>query len=267
MATSLSSVCSRFGPVISRLACRLSSSAWRVSATPLVRSLATSVGDGAYAEATSFGRSGDTVETDEVALRQEGGARVYRRQRPEHQRVFTWGVGNRFRAQSRNRFMPVHKPHPKEVSVRDNYYESDNPNVQWENLNEAWEVFWYENNKLNARPFPVKKFGIEQAKREASDYYDALVEAGRVHERPKREAPQDGIFYDERFQTWMCFFWRDGRPQSRGFPASKYGFEGAKRLAVAMRNDPVNGVLPAHRGGGTPLALKKRASLGQSLSK
>ena len=36
---------------------------------------------------------------------------------------------NRFRMQGKNRFMPVHKPHPMNSVVRDDYYESDNPRI------------------------------------------------------------------------------------------------------------------------------------------
>ena len=28
----------------------------------------------------------------------------------------------------------------KEVMVRDDYFDSDNPNIVWEELNESWEV-------------------------------------------------------------------------------------------------------------------------------
>lgn len=185
------------------------------------------------------------------------GARVYRRDRAEHQRIFEWGVGNKFRMQDRNRFMPVHKPHPMERMVRDDYYDSDNPNIMWEELNEAWEVYWYANNKLNAKPFPVKKFGIERAKREAFAFFAELESTGRLQTRPRREAPGPGIFYDERLQDWVCFFWRGGRPHSRCYSAQKYGFDGARSLAVAKQRDPVDGLLhPKNRGGGTPAAVK-----------
>jgi len=160
--------------------------------------------------------------------------------------------------------MPVHKPHPKEIMVRDDYYESDNSNIVWEDLNEAWEVYWYEHNKLNAKPFPVKKWGLEGAKREAFAFYDELQESQRLHTAPRPEAPQPGVFYDNRIQSWVSLFWRNGRPLSRCFNANKYGFEGAKMLAVAKQNDPVSGVLPpAHPGGGTPLEVKKQARIGK----
>lgn len=159
--------------------------------------------------------------------------------------------------QSANRFTPVHKPHPKEVVVRDDYYESDNPNIVWENLNEAWEVYWYENKKLNAKPFPVKKYGVERSKREAAAFYEELSLAGRLGEKLKVEKPEAGVFYDARMSSWVSLFWRDGRPQTRCYSATKYGFDGSKALAVAKRQDPVNGVLPVRPGGGTASRLKR----------
>merc|ERR1719188_582767 len=118
------------------------------------------------------------------------GARVYRRTREEHQRTFRWGIGSSFRARPENRFKPVHLPHPMETVVRDDYYQSDNPNIQWDELNESWEVYWYENHKLTARPFPVKKWGIERAKVEANEFYEGLRETGRLKEKHVVESPQ-----------------------------------------------------------------------------
>ena len=34
----------------------------------------------------------------------------------------------------------------------------------------------------------------------------------------------------------VSLFWRDGRPQSRCFSATKYGFEGSKMLAMAKQH-------------------------------
>ncbi|CAD7922543.1 unnamed protein product [Amoebophrya sp. A120] len=102
---------------------------------------------------------------DFVTLREP--ENLYRRTRPEHSRVFEWGVGNKFRADSKNRFMPVHKPHPKEIVVRNDYYDSPSKNMFFEDHNEQWEVLFYQDYKWHAKPFPVKKFGLERAKREA----------------------------------------------------------------------------------------------------
>ncbi|CAD7956437.1 unnamed protein product [Amoebophrya sp. A25] len=94
---------------------------------------------------------------------------IYRRRRAEHARVFQWGVGNKFRADSKNRFMPVHKPHSKEIVVRDDYYESPHPR------NMFFEDLWYENYKWHSKPFPVKKYGLERCKREAETFLESKL--------------------------------------------------------------------------------------------
>lgn len=160
--------------------------------------------------------------------------------------------------QGKNRFMPVHKPHPMNSVVRDNYYDSDNPRIVWNELREGWEVFWYENQKLTAKPFPVKKYGLERAKVEAFQFYSELEAAKKTGPQKRIEPPQEGVFYDRRMQGWVSLFWRDGRPQSRCFSATKYGFEGSKMLAMAKQSDPVNGVLPVQGGAGTPIILKEK---------
>lgn len=187
------------------------------------------------------------------------GVRVYRREVPENQHKFRWGIGNRFRANSQNRFSPVHLERPKEVSIREDYFENDNPNIVWESLNETWEVYWYEHNKLNAKPFPVKKFGIELCKKEAFAFYEELKIAGRLGKKREHDRSQEGIFYDERFQDWVAFVQKDGRPVSRAFSASKFGYDGAKRLALAKQRDPANGVLPVRRASdGSKRAWEKK---------
>jgi len=109
---------------------------------------------------------------------------------------------------------------------------------------------------VNARPFPVKKFGVERAKQEALAWHDKLRAEGRAQAPRQHESPTPGVFYDPRMQDWVTLAWRGGRPISRCFSASKYGYEGAKLLAEAKRKDPINGVLPVRRGGGTPLDQK-----------
>eukprot|EP00929_Paragymnodinium_shiwhaense_P089170 TRINITY_DN49378_c0_g1_i1.p2 TRINITY_DN49378_c0_g1~~TRINITY_DN49378_c0_g1_i1.p2 ORF type:complete len:301 (-),score=86.80 TRINITY_DN49378_c0_g1_i1:136-1038(-) len=201
--------------------------------------------------------STDDFETGDAVVPRT--LRLYRRTREEHHRTFRWGVGSKWRSQGANRFMPVHKEHPKEIMVRDDYYESDNKNIVWEDLNEAWEVYWYEHDKLNAKPFPVKKWGLEASKREAFAFYEQLQEKNRLEAPPKIESPDEGVFYDSRMQSWVCLFWRDGRPQARCYGATKYGFEGAKMLAMAKKKDPVNGVLRlADPSGGIPATWQKK---------
>merc|ERR1719191_1761953 len=121
-------------------------------------------------------------------LRVSAEPRVWRPQGRQHQRVFRWGVGNKFRALPGNRFRPTHMPHPKEITVPDDYYDSPDPAIIWEDLNEFWEVYWYEHGKLNARPFPVKKHGLFAAKKAAIEYLAELRGAGRCHNRPDPQA-------------------------------------------------------------------------------
>lgn len=196
-------------------------------------------GSGDHAESHEAKDPGDALSVT--------GVRVYRNERPANHRTFRWGIGNKFRMINANRFMPVHKERPKEVTVREDYFESDNPNIVWEDLNECWEVYWYEHNKLNAKPFPVKKFGIEFCKVKAFEFYEELKSEGRLGKKREHDRSQEGIFYDERFQDWVAFVYRDGRPQSRAFSASKFGYEGARSLALAKQKDPVNGVLSIRR--------------------
>ena len=141
------------------------------------------------------------------------------------QHVFRWGVGNKFRSINANRFTPVHHARPKEVTVRADYFDSPHEAVRYDTLNEQWEVFWFEHSKLNAKPFPVKKFGIEQSKTEAESFLRELMESGRFAERPKFTSSVPGVFWDERTQAW---FVKDSR---KSFGAIKHGFAQAQRLA------------------------------------
>ncbi|CAJ1359297.1 unnamed protein product [Effrenium voratum] len=99
----------------------------------------------------SFSEASETAGDPGDAL--VPGVRVYRRRRAEHWRTFRWGIGSRFRTDSKNRFTPVHKPHPMNSVVRDDYYDSDHPDIVWNELREGWEVFWYEKTR-SAPPDP-----------------------------------------------------------------------------------------------------------------
>lgn len=50
-------------------------------------------------------------------------------------------------------------------------------------LNEQWEVLFYEDYKWHAKPFPVKKFGLERAKREAEAFCAEKEKEGRLGSR------------------------------------------------------------------------------------
>ncbi|CBZ52773.1 unnamed protein product [Neospora caninum Liverpool] len=166
--------------------------------------------------------------------------KVYRQPEGMIQYVFQWGIGNAFRAISANRFRPVHAARPKEVSIHPSYFESPHPCLIWEPLNEAWEVYFYENLKKSAKPFPVKKFGIARAKREALAFLKQMEEEGRM-EKPTFSSGVEGVTFDQVTGSWICrYVDEDGRCMSRGFGADFHGFEEAKKLAIerqeAMKN-------------------------------
>merc|ERR1711957_667306 len=133
-----------------------------------------------------------------------------------------------------------------------------------EELNENWEVYWYEHHKLNAKPFPVKKYGVERAKAEAEMFLEELRSTGRFGAVPERVpgAPngEAGVFFDHRMQAWVSLFWRGGRPHARSYSASKYGYDGSLSLAIAKRRDPVDGLLHLGKGGSPRLARDSPAT-------
>lgn len=46
---------------------------------------------------------------------------------------------------------------------------------RWDKVNEAWEVLWYEHNKLNGKPFLVRHHGINGAKKAAMAFVTTLT--------------------------------------------------------------------------------------------
>ncbi|KFG65444.1 AP2 domain transcription factor AP2VIIb-2 [Toxoplasma gondii RUB] len=175
----------------------------------------------------------DSEEASETAAEAEDGEpKVYRQREGMIQFVFQWGIGNSFRAVSANRFRPVHAARPKEVSIHPSYFESPHPFVIWEPLNEAWEVYFYENLKKSAKPFPVKKFGIARAKREALLFLEQMKLEGKL-EKPTFSSGVDGVTFDQVTGSWICrFVDEEGRCVSRGFGADFHGFEEARKLAI-----------------------------------
>ena len=136
------------------------------------------------------------------------------------QHVFKWGVGNKFRSLSKNRFRPVHHYRPKEVTISSDYFSSPFSNMKYDPLNEAWEVYWTENMKANAKPFPVKKFGVEQSKIEAKTFAEKITSSHNI-----QQSNRLGVFWDDRMQCWFSLNSR------KGFSAIKHGNETAKNLA------------------------------------
>ncbi|CAG9476723.1 transcription factor with AP2 domain(s), putative [Plasmodium vivax] len=148
------------------------------------------------------------------------------------QYVFKWGIGNKFRSDPENRFHPVHLSRAKEVTIRKDYFDAVNENIKYEPLNEQWEVFWFENDKLNAKPFPIKKYGIESAKREAIKFYESLKQNNRMKDRPHYESGVEGVHYDVVTNCWVAFYRQRNFPVCRSFSAEYHGFETAKKMAI-----------------------------------
>lgn len=163
---------------------------------------------------------------------------IFRGSPETHMRTFKWGIGNRFRSNAENALRPVHKARPHMVSVRSDYYdrplsEADGrDHIEWDNLNEAWEVFWFEHGKLNAKPFPVKKFGVEPAKLEAIAFFRELKRTKPRLTQREFESPSSSVRYDERLQSWTVRYWEGGRPQVRSYSASQHGLVQAKAKAA-----------------------------------
>ena len=143
------------------------------------------------------------------------------------QHTFRWGIGNKFRSLNANRFTPVHHARPKEVTIPENYFDSPNAEaIKYDSLNEQWEVYWFEHDKLHAKPFPVKKFGINESKTEAENFLRQLKESGRYgHKLGELRSTVSSVFWDERMQMWISL------ETGKGFSASKHGVEKAKLLA------------------------------------
>ena len=139
------------------------------------------------------------------------------------QHVFRWGVGNKFRSVNANRFSPVHFERPKEVTVRSDYFESPSKHMRFDKLNEQWEVLWYEHHKLNGKPFPVKKFGVEESKQQAVEFMESLKTEGRLGEQLASFESENGVIWDARMQAWFS--------HNKSYSANKHGALKAKKLA------------------------------------
>ena len=150
------------------------------------------------------------------------------------QHVFKWGVGTTHSLRNRLKQLPPTQPHPKEKNISDDYFDPPTSNIKWCNVNEQWEVFWFEYEKLNAKPFPVRKFGVERAKSEALAFLKEIKESGRMFVRPNySETNSPNVFWDERMQSWFATYTdEEGRPRSAGFCAGKWGFETSRLKAI-----------------------------------
>ncbi|XP_026190540.1 uncharacterized protein LOC113146677 [Cyclospora cayetanensis] len=190
-------------------------------------------------------------------------SRVYKQPEGHIDVVFKWGIGNAFRAQNANRFRPVHAARPRKVSLPASYFDSPCFAVSFEALNEAWEVTFFENNKRSSKPFPIKKWGVFAAKKEAVAFADAMkshrasvAAPGNAYSSlPKQLVCQTDfpyspvsidslpcsspsmrlvgrrVVWDGVTSTWVSLLQLDGRPSSRSFSAELHGFLKAKQLA------------------------------------
>lgn len=77
-----------------------------------------------------------------------------------------------------HRFKPTHAERNTAASIPEEYFscsrEFDHCKIAYDGLNEQWEVLWNEFGKVNGKPFPVKKFGIDAAKAESIAFAEEL---------------------------------------------------------------------------------------------
>ncbi|ORM40034.1 uncharacterized protein BXIN_1182 [Babesia sp. Xinjiang] len=149
--------------------------------------------------------------------------------------VFRWGVGNAFRAQSKNRYRPTHAERNTAVSLREGYFDCDRQfercKVTYDKLNEQWEVLWKEFGKINGKPFPVKKFGIEASKAESISFAEQLDK--RLQEQYKGEeepTKEPGLTFDHTLHCWVALGRVGRRPVARAYSADFHGYESARKL-------------------------------------
>jgi AP2 domain len=159
------------------------------------------------------------------------------------QHVFKWGVGTTHSLRNRLRQLPPTIPHPKEKNIEDEYFKPPAENILWCKINEQWEVYWFEFEKQNAKPFPVRKYGVERAKDEAIAFSKDLQDSGRMFARPNYlEQDTPNVFWDERMQGWFATYTDDrGVSRSAGFAASKWGFEASRLKAIERSRSGMTG--------------------------
>jgi hypothetical protein len=167
------------------------------------------------------------------------------------QHTFKWGIGNKFRSQSANRFTPVHHARPKEVTIEETYFQSPDPQIVYDKLNEQWEVVWQENNKMNGKPFPIKKFGIEESKSEAINFLAELRNSRRLSaDHVPKHSSSSSVFWDDRMQSWFAQIQEPRRkystPKIVRYSASKHGYEGAKQKAQQTAEKYSRGLRELH---------------------
>lgn len=140
-----------------------------------------------------------------------------------------------------DRFKPTHAERNTEVSIRSDYFSCDREfehcKVVYDRLNEQWEVLWTEFGKINGKPFPVKKFGIEESKAESITFAEQLNERLSSQKKDEKEdATEPGLTFDHTLHCWVALGRKGSRPVARAFSAEYHGYEKARELASEFKS-------------------------------
>ncbi|UKK02032.2 hypothetical protein MACK_001386 [Theileria orientalis] len=163
--------------------------------------------------------------------------------------TFNWGVGNKYIEQSRNRLdsqfsikifriRPTHNKKVTTVTIPSNYFDVtdkfENCKLVFDDVNEQWEVLWLEYNKLNGKPFPVKKHGIQASKDQAIKFAKEIndkLNNSDVNNYYKHSNEDKNISFDNVLQCWVGLGRAGSRPIARAYSADYHGFENSKDLS------------------------------------
>ncbi|KAK2197017.1 AP2-ERF domain [Babesia duncani] len=165
-------------------------------------------------------------------------------QRDLVEHTFRWGIGNKYRSQSANRYRPTHAQRPTRAWIRGDYFtisKFKHCEMLYDKVNEQWEVQWQAYGKLNGKPFPVKKFGIEASKREAIAFAKNLDNsiANQQTEISTETATKvigrysDCVKFDSKLHCWVGLGRIGTRPVVRAFSADYHG-DKAMEMAIKM---------------------------------
>ncbi|KAF5153645.1 hypothetical protein TpMuguga_02g02350 [Theileria parva strain Muguga] len=184
---------------------------------------------------------------------------------------FNWGIGNKYTEHNKTRVGRNIPKNPKVVTISSDYFNIEDKfehcKVVFDEVNEQWEVLWLEYNKLNGKPFPISKFGLQTSKSKSLEFAnfinDKLKESSSTHTSdtdnahnsnniensnavtpehtstdptPTPESLKDSnsdrnIIFDHVLQCWVGLGRRGNRPIARAFSADYHGYEKSKELS------------------------------------
>ncbi|UKJ90434.2 hypothetical protein MACJ_001367 [Theileria orientalis] len=168
--------------------------------------------------------------------------------------TFNWGVGNKYIERSGNRLdspcsiqffriRPTHKKKVTTVTIPSNYFDVtdkfENCKLVFDEVNEQWEVLWLEYNKLNGKPFPVKKHGIQASKHQAIEFAKEIndkLNNSDGNNYYKHSNEDKNIYFDNVLQCWVGLGRAGSRPIARAYSADYHGFETSKDLSKKLKN-------------------------------